>query len=92
MLDHDVVTGKIIDAGKLYYYHLESGPTEAPATGRERIKISGKTLRALADDSLHDKQDLDEAKQLTRRILKDYLGPRPLASRELFRAYLKNRL
>lgn len=91
VLDHDVVTGKPIEAGKQYYYHLESGPTEAPSDSRERLRISGKTLLALANDSLHDKQGLDEAKQLTRRILKDHLGARPLASRELYRAYLKNR-
>lgn len=91
VLEHDVVTGKVIDKEKLYYYLLESGPTESPYAGREQIKISGKTLRALANDSLRDKQDLDEAKRLIRRILKDYLGPRPLESRELFRAYLKNR-
>lgn len=89
VLDHDVISGKPIEDDILYYYRPDSGPTATPASEHEHIKISGKTLSALAGESIHEQTALDEAKLLTRHILKEHLGARPLASRELFRAYLK---
>lgn len=89
VLDHDVNSGKPIEENTQYYYRPDSGPTAIPAPDHEYIKISGKTLSALAGGSIHEPKELQEAKQLTRHILKEHLGARPLASRDLFRAYLK---
>ena len=89
VLDHDVVTGKPIEQDEYYYYQVEFGPSVMLPQDREYIKISGATLAALANSSFHEQHQLQEAKQLTRRILQIYLGPKPLASRELFSAYLK---
>ena len=90
ILDHDVRSGKQIVADQVYHYHLDYGPTLSPDPERENIKISGATLQALEQNTLHDQMHLQEAKLLTRWILKSYLGERPLASRNLFNAYIKN--
>lgn len=89
VLDHDVMSGKPIEDDTLYYYRLDSGPTATPAPDQEYIKISGRALSALACGSIHEQNDLQEAKRLTRHVLKEHLGARPLASRDLFRAYIK---
>ena len=91
VLDHDVLSGEPIEASTVYYYHADSGPTISIASGHEYVKITGKALTAMANGSIHEQDDLQEAKQLTRYVLKPLLGSRPLASRELFRNYLKMR-
>lgn len=88
VLDHDVVSGEPIEQDKLYYYRIDSGPASIPSEKHENIKISGATLAALAHESINEEHQLIEAKQLTRLSLHSHLGSRPLASRELFRAYL----
>ena len=90
VLDHDVTTGEPIKADQDYYYQVDYGPAVTPAAGRECIKISGATLLALGQNTIADQPHLHEAKLLNRRILKTYLGERPLESRRLFSAYIKN--
>ncbi|OGT77755.1 MAG: DNA repair protein RecO [Gammaproteobacteria bacterium RIFCSPLOWO2_02_FULL_52_10] len=90
VFDHDVISGKPIEQDKLYFYQIDFGPTTTPPQDREYVKLSGKTLIALAQSAIQEPYQLQEAKQLTRRILKNYLGTKPLASRDLFSAYLKN--
>jgi len=91
ILDHDVISGKPLIAGQGYHYHLDYGPTQSPLPERQFITVSGATLLALAQNTLYEQTHLQEAKLLTRWILKSYLGERPLASRDLFNAYLKNK-
>ena len=89
ILDHDVETGEQISSTIGYYYQVDYGPTKAqPATG-EYIQISGKTLLSLQQELLDDLDSLNEAKHLMRVSLSRYLGNKPLASRELYRAYIK---
>lgn len=91
VLDHDVVSGKPVEDETIYYYQADSGPTAFPTAKYAHVKISGAALAALADESIHEQKDLQEVKILTRFVLKSHLGSKPLASRELFQAYLKNR-
>lgn len=90
VLDHDVNTGMPIAQNQFYYYQIDFGPTASSPRDRESVKISGETLLALAQKTIQEPLQLQEAKQLTRRILKNHLGAKPLASRKLFNAYLKN--
>jgi len=50
----------------------------------EGIRVSGRTLLALAALELDDSQVLQEARRLMRQILRVQLGDKPLRSRELF--------
>lgn len=50
----------------------------------EGIRVSGRTMLALASLELDEPEILQEAKTLMRQILRVHLGDRPLKSRELF--------
>ena len=90
VLDHDVDLGLAIEAGKKYYYLIDSGPmSETPATG-DYIEITGNSLLALEQGSLQNKTELEESKRLMRFILQSHLGTKPLASRALYKAYMSN--
>ena len=49
------------------------------------LEVTGATLLALAREEFHDEAQIREAKRLMRATLRQYLGDRPLASREIFR-------
>ena len=91
VLDHDVQSGSPIDISQDYYYQFDLGPLASKPSTSEHIKISGLTLQALQKDCLEDAASLREAKHLMRCILRRHLGGKPLASRELYEAYLLNR-
>jgi len=86
LLDHEATSGQPIDADAHYDYEVEYGPVPG---GRDAARISGRTLLALANESLPDKTALREAKRLMRRVLAHHLGDRPLASRQLFGELMK---
>ena len=75
----------------MYDFQLENGPVayNNPLQQTYGIKISGKTLLALAHNRLPDHStDLEvykEAKYLLRFVLDRYLGNKPLTSRQLLR-------
>lgn len=75
--------GRPIDANESYTYQIDSGPS--PALGSERDRVSGSTLLALRCGQFPDRHSLREARGLMRRVLDHHLGGRPLCSRELFR-------
>ena len=52
--------------------------------------MHGQTLLAIAEERFNDNDVLREAKQLMRFVLTQYVGTKPLASRELYYAHLKN--
>jgi DNA repair protein RecO (recombination protein O) len=66
-----------------YRYRVEEGPVAGPGT--EGVAVQGTTLLALRSGVLGDPGVAREAKRLMRHVLQHYLGPRPLASRALFR-------
>ncbi len=91
VLDHDVVSGKAIDSTEDYYYQIDYGPMLNTPLVSDYVEITGRTLTALKQDKITDLSSLREAKRLMRGTLKKHLGTKPLASRELYKAYMKER-
>lgn len=91
ILEHEAQTGEALDAEKEYYYQLDSGPCYYVVDNGLGINISGKTLLELNAENLSDVKNINEAKKLLRLILNQHLGEKPLASRELYQAYMKNK-
>ncbi len=85
-LDYDTKTGNSILAEKKYYYKIDSGPTSDLSISGDGMKISGKTLLQLEDESLSEIENIIEAKNLLSMILKKYLN-KPLESKKLYRSY-----
>ena len=83
MLVTEGESGLPVDPEKRYFYQLEHGP-EREKVAPDDIEISGRALVKLANDELLDELELQQTKQLMRRILSRYLGDKPLASRSLF--------
>lgn len=85
-LDRESCNGDIIDTNANYYFDLESGINLHKLQGSEtpQIFISGKSLLALHSDNFIDAIQMQEAKLFMRKILANFLGNRPLASRKLF--------
>ena len=82
-LHSEVSTGRPLDATQAYHYVIEQGPSSVASDAMDNHIVSGATLIALAERSLHDDAQRNQAKQLMRRVLDHYLGHRPLKSREL---------
>lgn len=93
ILEQDVTTGEAVQPGKDYIYRYGAGPALAPKNGRAKggPVVSGDTLLQIADQTLADERNITEAKRLFRAILAGYLGNRPLASRQLYQAYIQNK-
>jgi DNA repair protein RecO (recombination protein O) len=83
LLDHTADTGELVKAELVYNYFIEEGPVLAPP-GDSGLKIHGSTLISLHNGEVMEKQSAKEAKQLMRYVLSNYLGSKPLKSRELF--------
>ena len=81
--------GNPIHPEKHYTYHPETGPLPCPPDGGAAKRYAGKTLLALAQETLTEPACLREAKTLMRTMLAERLGDRRLASRELYRSYLR---
>jgi len=85
VLDHEVNTGESIKDDSDYYYVPEHGPV---ACESESIpsgpKLSGRSLIALANEELTDKDSLRDCKRLMRTVLQGYIGDKPLQSRMLY--------
>ena len=90
VLNHDADTGEKIDPDRDYYYRVDHGPVALQPEETDYIKISGRVLNALDRSDYRDEILMNEAKYLIHDVLKSHLGPKPLASRELYRSYMKN--
>ena len=88
ILDCDVESGEYIDADKLYAYYPDKGPVEHGIDDENLMQVHGKTLLALASDTLDDESILPEAKRLMRYLIAWYMGGKPLKSRDLFQQQL----
>ncbi len=84
VLDHDVQTGKAIDADQDYLYRLDSGPRLHNGKSRDGLILKGRTLQAIDQGAYPDEQSRHEAKRLMRAALGLHLGDRPLRTRELY--------
>lgn len=85
LLTHEGESGKEVEAERRYCYHVESGPQPMRSNSCAHPDVQGNTLLALARGECNNSTTLRESKLLMRVVLGHYLGPRPLASRELFR-------
>jgi DNA repair protein RecO (recombination protein O) len=85
LLTHEGGSGEMVTAQQRYCYLPEFGPRRMEHDAEECLSVHGATLLALEHGGAADSRAQAEAKRLMRMILSRYLGPRPLASRELFR-------
>lgn len=92
ILEQDVTTGEAVRPGEDYCYQPGAGPLRLPKNGRSGrgLVVSGATLLQIARQTLVDEHNIAEAKHLFRAILAGHLGNRPLASRQLYQAYIQN--
>ena len=84
ILDHDVISGEMINPEVRYHYHPDRGPVSSTGRDEEGIPVQGQTLLAIAQDDYSQPQVRQEAKRLMRAALAVHLGDRPLKSRQLF--------
>lgn len=91
VLDHDVLSGKPLQPDTVYQYVTERGPSAEAELAGDHVRVHGRTLLELAARSVSTESGLREAKQLLRQETESQLGGRPLASRALYQAYLRNR-
>ncbi len=77
----------VILAEEQYAYYLEHGPVNLLSVYDENyiLKLSGKSLLDLENNTLDSSQSLKDAKRLMRVVLNYYLEGKPIKSRELFR-------
>ena len=80
-LDRDVVTGEPLTPDLMYRYEAERGPSLGSGAGYGDEQYSGRDLISLRDEVLDDDQALRSAKRLLSRLLRFYLGDRPLKTR-----------
>jgi len=91
VLGHEAGSTREVRSELVYDFQMEHGPVVHQDVHNEiyGIKISGKTLLALAHDRLDaytgDPGVYKEAKHLLRFVLDRYLGNKPLVSRQLLR-------
>jgi len=83
-LEQEAETAEPLEPESLYCYHPESGPRLADSP--DCLAVHGETLLALMAGESRGERCRREAKRLMRAVLQPYLGSRPLASRELFKA------
>jgi len=91
ILDCDVLTSDVLKEDYEYFYKFGAGPSLSFNRNDSGLCVSGKTLLELDSETLVDSKNINEAKLLLRAILTQYLGEKPLASRELYQAYIKNK-
>jgi len=80
-----------IDPRADYVYMIEHGPQKVNSERLTRHTIAGSTLLAIANETLHNKQQLREAKFLLRLNLDHLLGGTALKSRALMKSYLQKK-
>jgi DNA repair protein RecO (recombination protein O) len=83
-LDHDVASGKPVDAGCEYSYEIERGPVRY-ASLTQGVAICGKTLIDMERGDYSDALTRQQSKALMRYILNHYLGDQPLYTRQLLK-------
>lgn len=90
ILDQETETGGPVLEEERYFYRMGHGPVRREPPNEESVRVSGRTLKALQDESAWDEETSREAKLLFRMVLGAHTGERPLGSRELYKAYLRN--
>ncbi|MEM1090394.1 MAG: DNA repair protein RecO [Pseudomonadota bacterium] len=86
-LTHDAVTGEPVQATQHYRYEVEEGPVATAQDSAETVR--GETLLCLARGEDGDAAVQREARQLLGEVLRHYLGPKPLRSRQLYQQMIQ---
>jgi DNA repair protein RecO (recombination protein O) len=83
-LDHEHGTDHAINSEAWYLYEPETGPVRCDQGNRKDAgMISGSALLALRAGQIED-HHLNELKRLMRRLIRNHLGGKPIASQALF--------
>jgi DNA repair protein RecO (recombination protein O) len=77
----DVDSGAPLQADSRYLFELERGPRKANLADDHDEVYTGHELMSLRDETLADEASLRAAQRLLARVLRTYLGDRPLQSR-----------
>ncbi len=80
-LDADAATGEPLRADLRYVFELEHGPRATELDDPDADVYSGSDLISLREQELEDEGSLRTAQRLLGRVLRTYLGDRPLQSR-----------
>ena len=88
-LERDTQTGEAFEPDRRYVFELESGARLADAASPDNCVFSGRELISLRRGLLDDQDSLRAAKRLLGRVLKLYLGDRPLKTRSVFKDILE---
>ncbi|MBI1195261.1 MAG: DNA repair protein RecO [Gammaproteobacteria bacterium] len=88
-LEHVADGGSRIDETASYLYRHDLGLTsfDGSVGAEQGVVVSGRTLIAMRTGTLQESREFSEAKRLMRFVLSVYIGPRPLNSRQVFRAF-----
>ena len=84
-LECDAATGEPLQPESRYVFELEHGPRVAERPGSDSELYFGRELIALRELSFDDEGSLRAAQRLLGRVLRAYLGERPLRSRMVLR-------
>jgi DNA repair protein RecO (recombination protein O) len=84
-LQNDTETGEPLRGESRYLFELERGPRIAVSSSLQAEIYSGHELISLREQTLEDDASLRAAQRLLGRVLKAYLGERPLKSRLVFK-------
>ena len=83
-LDHESGSDRVISADAWYVYKSELGPVRCDhGQEQDAALVSGSALLALKSGQIED-HHLKELKQLMRRLIRNHLGGKPIASQSLF--------
>jgi DNA repair protein RecO (recombination protein O) len=80
-LDADAATGEPLRAETRYSFEVEVGARSSSVRNPDADVYSGRHLISLRDRVLEDEESLSAAQRLLGRVLRVYLGDRPLQSR-----------
>jgi len=83
-LEYEHGSDQVISADAWYLYQAEAGPVRSErGQGQDTQLVSGDALLALKSGQIED-HHLKELKQLMRRLIRNHLGDKPIASQALF--------
>jgi DNA repair protein RecO (recombination protein O) len=84
-LETEALTGRPVEAGRLYQYRLEQGPQELQGVAEHALALPGASLLAVAQEDFSDPQVCADARLLLRAALDRALEGRELNSRAVLK-------
>ena len=84
-LEQDIETGELICPGGRYRFKPEHGISLEKASVNGPDIFTGRDLISLREERLDDEESVKAAKRLLKRVLRVYLGERPLSTRSVLK-------